>query len=106
MWNYRIVRHRTRSLTWYGLHEVYYKKDGKTVDLWAPKPDAVGDDPKDMVAGLAIQLRDATRSDMPILNQKDMPGATKPMTTCEHCGHKLKAMPKKTLKRNHEGGGK
>lgn len=75
MWNYRIVRHRTRNITWYGLHEVYYKKNGK-IDLWAPRPSAVGDDPKDMVAGLAVQLHDATKSDAPILNQKDMPGKT------------------------------
>lgn len=94
MWNYRIVRHRTAGVTWYGLHEFYYLKNGK-IDLYAPRPDAVGDNREDMVAGLAIKLRDATRSDVPILNQKDLPGRTKAMTTCEHCGHKLKAMPKK-----------
>ena len=96
MWNYRIVRHRVgKGLIWYGLHEVYYKKDGKTIDLWAPKPDAVGDDRMDMIAGLALQLRDATKSDVPILEEKDLPGKTKAMTTCEHCGHKLKPMPRK-----------
>lgn len=99
MWNHRIVRHRTRGLTWYGLHEVYYKKDGKTIDLWAPNPSASGDSPKDLVAGLALLLHDGTRSDTPILDQKDMPGKTKAMTTCEHCGHKLKALVKKAKAR-------
>lgn len=94
MWNYRIVRHRLKKITWYGLHEVWYKKNGK-IDLWAPAPAAAGDDPKDLVAYMALLLRAATRSDSPILDQKDMPGKTKAMTTCEHCGHKLKAMPRK-----------
>lgn len=94
MWNYRIVRHRVgKGLTWYGLHEVYYKKNGK-IDLWAPRPDAVGDDVWDMIGGLAVQLRDATK-DTPILEEKDLPGKTKRMTTCEHCGHKLKPLPRK-----------
>lgn len=98
MWNYRIVRHRTRRITWYGLHEVYYDKSRK-VTLWAPRPSATGDSPKDLIAGLAMQLRDATNSEAPILDQKDMPGKTKAMTTCEHCGHKLKAIARKAKAR-------
>jgi len=72
MWNYRIVRHRSRGQTWYGLHEVYYRKNGKMY-LWAPKPDAVGDTLNEVVAGLAMMLRDATKG-APILNKSQMPG--------------------------------
>lgn len=75
MWNYRIIRHRTKGATWYGLHEVYYRKNGKPY-LWAEEPDATGDTVKDLVAGLAMQLRDATK-DVPILNKREMPGERK-----------------------------
>ena len=73
MWNYRIVRHRTKGVVWYGLHEVYYRENGK-LWLWSDKPECVGDTVKDLVAGLAMQLRDATKSDVPILKKSQMPG--------------------------------
>ncbi len=89
-WNYRIVKHSHKKLVWYGLHEVYYLKNGK-MDLWAPKPDAVGNDPKDLVAGLAIKLKDATDTEAPILDLKEMPGAklNKLEGCCLSCGQKV-----------------
>ncbi len=75
-WNYRIVRHRDRKYgldqTWYGLHEVYYRKNGKPY-LWGPKPQIVGDSKADVVAVLASMLRDATKG-APVLNKREMPG--------------------------------
>lgn len=85
MWNYRIVKHRHRNYTWYGLHEVFYKKNGK-IDMWAPRPDAQGDTVADLLAGLGLQIRDATMENVPILDEKDLPGWKKEPATCENCG--------------------
>lgn len=71
-WNYRIVRHRHQRRTWYGLHEVYYKKGGK-IEMWADA-EVVGDDVADIIGALALMLRDATRRDRPILDERDLPG--------------------------------
>lgn len=75
-WNYRLVRHRTRGTTWYGLHEVYYNQR-KRAYLWDSKANVIGDTVKEIVGSLAMMLRDATKSDVPILNKSQMPGEGK-----------------------------
>lgn len=74
-WNYRIVRHRTRGQTYYGLHEVYYTKRGK-INLWGHKPEVIGDSVKEIIGALAMMIRDATK-DAPVLNKHEMPGEGK-----------------------------
>ena len=76
MWNYRIIRHRTKRAVYYGLHEVYYRKNGK-IYLWAPDAEVTGDTKDEIVAHLALMLRDATRSDMKMLKASEMPGNRK-----------------------------
>lgn len=89
MWNYRIIKHKTkRGVVWYGLHEVYYKKNGK-IDLWSPKPSAMGDTVKDLVGSLAMQIRDATRWEVPVLNEREMPGYKRDQKHCNSCGQEV-----------------
>jgi hypothetical protein len=82
-WNWRLVRHKKtlkgfpgKKLVWYGLHEVYYNRRGK-ITMWAQEADVVGDNPMEIIQGLAMMLRDATREDRPILEEKDLPGNRK-----------------------------
>lgn len=75
-WNYRIIQHKTKHGTYYGLHEVYYKKNGQ-IDMWAPDAEVVGDSPAEIVEALAMMIRDATKTVVggpAILFEKDMPG--------------------------------
>lgn len=76
MWNYRVIRHRTKGVVWYGLHEVYYRKNGK-LWLWAEEPEAVGDTHMELVEGLAMMLKDAINREAPVLKAREMPGAKK-----------------------------
>lgn len=83
-WNYRVIRHRERKHgidhTWYGLHEVYYRKNGKMY-LWAPEPEVIGDSVQDLVGALASMLRDATKASVPVLNKREMPGENRKKAT-------------------------
>jgi len=43
-WNYRVMRQMTEDGYWYGIHEVYYDKDGKP-EKHSSNPDpVVGED--------------------------------------------------------------
>lgn len=74
-WNYRVVKHRAKRETFYGLHEVYYRKNGKMY-LWSPEPEAIGSTKGELIEALAMMLRDATK-DAPVLKKNEMPGEGK-----------------------------
>ena len=43
-WNYRVILHDEdvdKENHWYGIHEVYYKKDNRTIDTWSANPSPV-----------------------------------------------------------------
>lgn len=47
-WNYRIIKHTEHTgEVWFGIHEVHYEDDKKTVKGWAERATVVIDDPKD-----------------------------------------------------------
>lgn len=55
-WNYRVLRHHKNGEAWYGLHEVYYRKDGSPRACTAD-PIAFVSDEDEGPGGIARSLR-------------------------------------------------
>ncbi len=61
-WNYRILRHRKDGRTWYGLHEVYYRSDGRPRAYTADPISFYCDEdegPEGIAKSLRLALKDA-----------------------------------------------
>ena len=56
-WNYRITKHEDKGEEWYGIHEVYYDKDGD--------PDMISENP---IAAHGLTV-DEIRSDLDMMRQ-------------------------------------
>lgn len=70
-WNYRIMV-RTCPETgeiYYGLNEVFYKKDGNPM-AYSDHDEVVGHDPDEIIQLLEMMLKDA-KKDQPILTEDD-----------------------------------
>lgn len=57
-WSYRIMRHKTKEGTFYGLHEVIY--DGRK-KLYTEALDGLYDSPKELIESLEMKLADAKK---------------------------------------------
>lgn len=79
-WNYRIMKRASkvgRKINiWYGLYEVYYRKDKKPY-MCTEEPEVIGDTPAEVVECLAMMLRDATKVNVPVLDYDNPPWKNK-----------------------------
>lgn len=63
-WNHRIVEHKDKNETWYGLHEVFYDKNNKAVSMTKDPVKFTGNDPFDLVQGLYAAYQDAIKKEI------------------------------------------
>ena len=56
-WNYRIVRYKDGS--GFGLHEIYYDKDGKAYGMTEGAARFYGDRPEEITESLLMAIKDA-----------------------------------------------
>jgi hypothetical protein len=57
-WNYRILKHKDKTGTWFGLHEVYYNKDG-SINSYTQDEIVYGDTAQEVLSVLRQMLHDA-----------------------------------------------
>ena len=68
IWNNRILRHKSESGDWFGIHEVYYDDD-KVPNGWTLEPKApFGETVEELIEHLKQLLNDAERSKDDVLD--------------------------------------
>lgn len=75
MFNYRIIRHNDDGYTWYGLHEVFYDKDGEVKEA-AEFPSCYSDSPEELITEIELQLKDAKDMKEDVLDFDAIPQRT------------------------------
>lgn len=94
-WNYRVMKHRSkhkpsRGVVYYGLHEVFYRKNGAPY-MCSENPDVTADTKEELIYTLAMMIRDATKTEVPILDYDKPPWEKKQRNARKGNGKKRKA---------------
>lgn len=70
MWNYRVIRHNDELGEWYGIHKVYYDKNGQPIRCDEEPVSVMAYTPGDIITMLGQMMRGGSFS-WPVLNFED-----------------------------------
>ena len=65
MWNNRIIKHKKNGTIWYGVHEVFYNKDGSIYAYTEDSITIIGETEEETIEQVEQILRDI--KDTPVL---------------------------------------